>query len=653
MRTSILRVALLAAILCVSWASPPALAQSPAFAVTPDALLLADGAPTLVRLYETEYDVESPGRAVTRVRFVMTAFSPAGRETVGTLRVVHGGFRHLRRFEGTLRDANGTVVRTLGRRDGEDRILGSLYEDLRLRSAELYGDAYPFTVEWSYEIEHRGVLGWPAWRPQPEGRPLEASSFTLRVPTGTLVRARTRDVTDGNVARDVRGRDLYTWRIERRGAVQPEPFGPPWWEQLPELRLGTDRFEIGGAPGRLDSWAEFGAWYGGLSDGRQRLPEAARAEVHRLIEGADTDREKARRLYRHLQETTRYVSIQLGLGGWQPFDAAYVFERRYGDCKALTNYMMALLAEAGVEAHPALIEAGEDGSDLDPEFPDNGFNHVILRVPMSEAAGPSMRTATLSTGDGAVWLECTSPYAAFGHLGSFTEGRPALLVTEHGGEIIHTPTSTAGNNRTVRTADVRLDASGKAEADVTWVLRGEPRADALAAMDGATAAERALVLRRITGLPSLDVLDLNLDHFTARSDDVSLEARLNVSHAARRAAGRLLVGLVPFASGAPALPVAEDRRQPVRLGHAYAERDSVRFVVPDGYRVHSVPSPTEVNGPVGRYTLQTTVEDGALVVIRELVVDAPRQPAETYAETRAFFDAVRRADAERAVLRTD
>ena len=628
----------------------PALAQEVAFAVTPETVALAGEAPAVVRAYMTTYDVDGPGRATTKVWLAATAFGPAGREAVGQLHVVHGGFRHLRQFEGTLRDASGRVVRTLGRRDAEDRVLGSLYEDLRVRTAELYGDGYPFTVEWTYEVEHRGVLGWPTWRPQQEGYPVETAQFDLRVPAGTLVRTLARDLSEGSVTRGVRGQDRYAWRIERRPASEPEPFGPPWWEQVPELRLGTDRFEIGGAPGRLDSWAEFGAWYGGLSRDRQRLPEGARAEVHRIIAGAETDAEKARRLYRHLQETTRYVSVQLGLGGWQPFDAAYVFERRYGDCKALTNYMMALLAEAGVEADPVLIEAGEDGSDLDPAFPDNAFNHVILRVPLE---APTMRTAELTGGDGAVWLECTSPYAAFGHLGSFTEGRPGLLVGDEGGRIVETPVSGPDDNRTVREATVRLDARGQAEADVTWRMRGEPRSDALAALDGSTAAERAATLRRVTGLPSLDVLDLDLGDVAARPDEVALRARLRVAHAARRAAGRLLVGVVPFASAVVQLPAADDRQQPVRLGHAYAERDSVRFVLPEGYGVHSAPDPVEIEGPVGRYALRATVEDGALVVVRELVVGAPRQPAEAYTDVRAFFAAVAEADGARAVLREE
>ena len=636
-------------------AAAPLAAQDAAFAVTPETVALADGAPAVVRLYETEYDVASPGRATTRVRLVTTAFGPAGREAAGALRVVHGGFRELRRFEGTLRDASGRVVRTLGKRDGEDRALTSLYEDLRLRSADLYGDGYPFTVEWTYEVEHRGVLGWPTWRPQPEGRPVEAARFRLATPPGTVVRTWARDLGEG-VRSQAGGRDVVTWSVGARPAAEAEPFGPPWWDQLPELRLGTDRFEIGGAPGRLDSWDALGAWYGGLARGRQTLPEGARAEVHRVVEGAATDREKARRLYRYLQQTTRYVSVQLGLGGWQPFDAAYVFERRYGDCKALTNYMQALLAEAGIASDPVLVEAGEEGSALDPDFPDNAFNHVVLRVSLPDAAPPGatpeppMRTATLDPG-GAVWLECTSPYAAFGHLGAFTEGRPALRVTADGGEVVRTPTSGPDVNRTVRTAAVRLDGRGGAEADVVWALAGEARADAVAALDRATAAEHAETLRRATGLPSLDVVALDLGDVAARPDTVRLGARLRVPHAARRAGDRLLVGLVPFAAAAPVLPEAEARAQPVWLGVARSERDSVRFALPDGYAVDRLPEPVSVENAVGRYRLAAAVEGGDLVVVRDLVVAAPRLPAEAYAEARAFWAAVARADADRAVLR--
>ena len=617
-------------------------APGAAFPATLDVMMLAEGSPVVVRSYDTEYRVDGPGRATTRVRLAMTALTPAGREIVGEMQVVHGGFRRLRRFDGVLRDASGEVVRRLGRSDVQDESVGSLYDDLRVRSASLYGDAYPFTVEWSYEIEDRGVLGWPTWRPHPEGRPVESATFTLLTEPETTVRMLARDVDPPTLgARD--GRVARSWVFGRHGAAETEPFGPPWWEQLPELRLGTDRFEIGDAPGRLDSWQGLGRWYDGLADGRQQLPPAAQREALAVLEGATTDREKARRLYRHLQRTTRYVSVQLGLGGWQPYDAAYVFERRYGDCKALTNYMQALLAFAGIESDPVLVEAGDQGTDLDPDFPDNVFNHVILRLPM--------RTEAIDAG-GAVWLECTSPYARFGHLGSFTEGRPALLVRPDSSRIVMTPTSTPGDNRTERAAEVRLGERGDAVADVRWALDGEPRERAIAALDGATESERQGVFSRVTGL-SLDVLALDVSDLAERPDRLTLSATFDLGQAARRAGSRLLVPVVPFAEPVTTLPVADGRRHPVRLGSPTADVDSVRFVPPPGYVVDRVPPSAEVEGPPGRYRLSAAVTDGALVVVRELTVSTTTLPAESYDDVRAFFDAVASADGAMAVLKRE
>ncbi len=93
----------------------------------------------------------------------------------------------------------------------------------------------------------------------------------------------------------------------------------------------------------METWDNFGKWIQALNSGRQELPPATKAKIKELTAKAKTDEEKVKILYEYLQSKTRYVSIQLGIGGQQPFEASVVDQFGYGDCKALSNYMVAML----------------------------------------------------------------------------------------------------------------------------------------------------------------------------------------------------------------------------------------------------------------------------------------------------------------------
>jgi hypothetical protein len=81
-----------------------------------------------------------------------------------------------------------------------------------------------------------------------------------------------------------------------------------------------------------------------------------------------------------VEDKTRYFFIGMGEGGYVPANADDTWARRFGDCKAKTALLLALLKTLGVEAEPVLVNlGGGDGiNELPPSLAD--FNHVLVRV---------------------------------------------------------------------------------------------------------------------------------------------------------------------------------------------------------------------------------------------------------------------------------
>jgi hypothetical protein len=217
-----------------------------------------------------------------------------------------------------------------------------------------------------------------------------------------------------------------------------------------KLILAPNQFALGEYVGKMESWAQLASWQFQLNDGRGDLPEDFKKNILSLIANTADPYERIKILYDHLQNNFRYVSVQLGIGGWQTIMADEVVKYSYGDCKGLTNLMKAMLAVAEIESNYTLVYAGKEADDIEVDLPSSQFNHVILQVPMEVGQSP-------------IWLECTSNSLPAGYLGSFTKDRHVLVVKENGGFITKTPSyNTFGWNTIQNSMEIIIDPAGNA-----------------------------------------------------------------------------------------------------------------------------------------------------------------------------------------------
>ncbi|WP_374293405.1 DUF3857 domain-containing transglutaminase family protein [Sphingomonas sp.] len=105
-----------------------------------------------------------------------------------------------------------------------------------------------------------------------------------------------------------------------------------------------------------------------------------KAEAVRI---AATTTDPARRVeaaLRVVQDQIRYVYVGLDGGNYRPAAADETWKRRFGDCKAKTVLLIALLREMGIAAEPVLV-ASKGGDGIDQRLPTPSlFDHVVVRA---------------------------------------------------------------------------------------------------------------------------------------------------------------------------------------------------------------------------------------------------------------------------------
>lgn len=512
----------------------------------------------------------------------------------------------------------------------------SLLSDARYKSNEFYSAEYPFTVEYEEETDVNGTQGFPRWIPQ--NRPamsVQSSRFTVIAPASYKLRYKQLNYLGEPVISQKGDVKTYSWEVKNLRAKKYEPSAPPLSELTPAVFFAPSTFEVQGFQGDMSTWEGYGKFMYQLIKDRDVLPAEIKKKVHELTDGLKDDREKSLVLYDYLQKNTRYISIQLGIGGWQPFEASYVADKKYGDCKALSNYMIALLKEAGIKGKYIEIYGGATPPPFIGDFSFSQANHVIACVPLAKDT---------------LWLECTSQTASAGYLGSFTGNRKALLIDEKGGQLVNTPVYSINDNEQLRTVKATLNNEGSLMADIHSRYTGLQQEFAHSLMHGATSKEREEYLNKMFNLPTYQVMTNKYTEHKGVVPAVTESLQVAITNYATITGKRLFIAPYLFGSASTKLSPDTARKYDYLVKNAYRDIDSVEIKIPAGYSAESLPKNVLLESKFGKYVSTVKVENDKITYCRLVEQYSGRFPPTAYNDLVKFHDQVYKADRNRIVL---
>ena len=564
-----------------------------------------------VREWSTEVECTGPKSATVRERRVTTIHNEHGN-ALATFHCWCGPGDDLSRFSGEITDATGKVVKKV--KKGEltrSEYSTEFKSDDYFYYYEYSPVSYPVTVTYEWEEKLTGGLrAYPMFAPQTRYEvDVERATYRFIATPDNTMRWHARNFEPEVVTREEGGRKITEFKLENLPAVKRYSYARDLDELVPSVVVAPLSFTMEGYPCDMSDWRTFGQWVYSLQQGRDVLPEAIRQKVHQLTDTCTTDRSRVGVLRGWMGDNMRYISIQLGIGGYQTMTADEVLRMGMGDCKALTNLLCALLGEVGVTARYALIST--EYRDLFPDFPSfSQLNHVIAQVPLE--------------GD-TLWVECTNPRIPIDSRPTGWAGHEVVLITPEGGVLARVPVVPDEENTEHNTIRIAVEANGNAAISLRSVEQNrcfehDMRLAQMTAADQRKAMLNSLRMPKAT----ISALDVRTEGKRLHLD---MEAK---SEGYGRVSGTRI--FIPFS-----LHPYEALRNPKEEPHAidlenigYVSTDSITMVLPEGYGIESVPKPQVVESDFGSYRLESSAEGNEVKIVATFEIRSGVYPAEQY-----------------------
>jgi hypothetical protein len=515
-----------------------------------------------------------------------------------------------------------------------------VFTDEKVRRISLGGVATGGIVDVSYTVETFKPLlagdfnvGWSVHN----ARPTLHSRLLVDLPSGVTPRIKERNLSFARRETTAGGRHVYEWATHDVPKVEPEPFAADSNGVFMGIRMGG-----------TTTWPQIAGWYAGLSRERYVLTPAIEAKLAEVVKDARTLDDSLRAVHRWVAQDFRYVSLSLGIGGYQPRLPAQVWETQYGDCKDKATLFVALARRMGVTAFPVLLSSG---GGVDRTMPSvNAFDHMIAAI-----RRPGEKDYT--------YLDLTADLTPFGSVPSGYQGEFGLVVHPDGtGEEITFPQDPPSANRAVSTLVGELSPDGTFKGKYETLAAGSMQYRMRDAFSSKiTDRQREQMTRSLANAVFEGALGDSLTLFDGRDLRATPRVSVLISNAhPTTSSGGSYIFTLPMPNYASQGSVndlearrrKEPRRFPIDVESVVGALQSVtemRVTLPAGWKAR-LPDNVAVNSVYGQYSAQYSQTGRELRVVRTLTGARGVQPPDQIDGLIAWFKDLSKDDVKYIIL---
>jgi len=615
------------------------LAQKPEYssALIPDSLKL--NANAVVRLDQIDIVISSQRSMNVKNKRVVTVLNELGQRAIEAVEY-YDKRRTISSIQAVIFDAFGNEIKKVKRKDFKDQSSvdgGTLFSDGRVLYLEYTPIQYPFTVVYESEVETSTTAFVPEWMPLNSYLvSIEKSVLNVSYPENLGFRKRESNFSKFKVTKTVDTSVQLSYLVTNIPAQKYEDYSPSNSTIFPKVMMGLEYFNLEGVDGQAKTWKEFGKWWSDkILVGTDELPEETKVKMKALVGEEKDPIKKAKIIYKYVQEKSRYVSIQEGIGGWKPMLVKDVDRLGYGDCKALSNYTKSLLNAVDVPSYYTKLYGSSDKQNIESDFVSQQGNHIILTIP---------------NGDNYVFLECTSQDDPFGYQANFTDDRNVLVVKPDGGEIVRTKNYENKANSQNSKGSYSIAENGDFSGKIVMVSEGSQYGKKFHIETYQPTEKEGYYKENWSNINNLKIDKIA---FSNDKEKVSFTEKAEISaiHYGAISNNKMIFVLNAFNQVSGVVKRIRNRKNPFEISRGYYDDDEIAVVLPSGFSIESMPNNFELNSKFGEYKTEIIKKDNNnLTYKRSIFIKKGLYKNTEYDEYRLFMEQISRNDNAKIIL---
>jgi len=600
---------------------------------------LKENANSVIRFQSIDVTISSQKSILVKIYKVVTVLNSKGLSNIDA-REYYNKSEKVNSIEATIYNAFGKEIKKIKRKDFIDQSVAdgfSVLTDSRFLSMDYTPTEYPFTVAYQSEIQSQNTASIPAWLLIDDYfESIQKSEFNISYPSNLGFKYKEYNIDNKNIIKTEKS-NFVSFSVENIPAERYEDFALSVNKTFPYVLFGLDNFYYEGYSGNTKSWSEFSSWYyNSLIKDTEELSKETQAKIKDLV-GNETDPiKKAKIVYKYMQDKTRYVSIQLGIGGLKPMLVDDVDRLGYGDCKALSNYTRMLLKTVGVESFLTIIYGGREIIDFDKDFVSlSQGNHMILAIPSN---------------DKMIFLECTSQVDPFGYQGRFTDDRYALLIKPEKGELIKTNEYNEKVSSQLLKGNYLINQEGNLSGNVIIKSKGIQYDDKFRLESLSKEKIDEHYKDYFSWINNLKMVKIK---FQNDKDKIEFTEELQFSATGygNKNGNSIMLPINVFNQSSNIPQRYRNRKNPIEISRGYYDEDEVEINLPNGFLLEAKPDNFTLDDKFGTYKMELiVVSPNKLIYKRSFLLKKGFYDKSEYENYRKFREQIAKIDNSKIVI---